>query len=465
MINTFDTIAAIATPFGESGIGIVRVSGSNALNILREVFRFSKKEKKISDIGTYTLHHGYIFDKEMQNEIDEVLVSIMKAPKTYTREDIVEINCHGGWLPLKKTFELILTNGGRLAEPGEFTKRALLNGRINIIQAEAVLETIRSKNEKGLSLSIKKIRGELNSTILDLKNNLLAINSYIEKELNFMDNDQDNSDELIKNKLWEFSLKINNLIEDNVKQSKLVRGFNASIVGRTNVGKSTLLNYLCDDELSIVSKIPGTTRDIINEELIIGGYSFKLSDTAGIKIPENKVEQLSIRKAFKKINESDIILYMIDITGFNKIDYNILKNIKNNIDIVYIINKSDLTGNLKNCYNSFSAYPDIESKKWLCVSAKTGEGIAKLKNTLKDFHIANESGIRDNVLLNERQYVIFNKIKNIIQTALDLVNNNNLMELVSEEIREALAQLNIITGNILTENTLNDVFQNFCIGK
>ncbi|MGA1823278.1 MAG: tRNA uridine-5-carboxymethylaminomethyl(34) synthesis GTPase MnmE [bacterium] len=463
-VFNFDTIAAISTPFGESGIGIVRLSGKNSIDILKKIFTTSTSEK-LKKIKSHSLHYGFIIDPFTHIEIDEVLVSVMRAPKTYTKEDIIEINCHGGWLPLKKTLELVLQNGARLATPGEFTKKAFLNGRIDITQAEAVLDIIRSKNEISLYNSIKGIKGNLRFLIYEIRDKLININALIENEISFNDTEEETNASLIKKKLHKLNTEVEAILNDSFKQSKIINGMKILILGKANVGKSSLLNFLCNDESSIISDIPGTTRDIIKEEIIINGYYFTVYDSAGIKIPENDIERLCIKKTFQYINKSDIIIYLIDADrGYEKKDHLILKNIGNE-NILYVINKCDLKCTLSDCYKTFINFSNCKSMKWFEISSKTGEGISNLKNELSNIQKNNEKNICEAIMLNERQYSLLKGVHGSIDLALDLLNNNFGFEFVSEKIRDGLINLDLITGSNITEDTMNAIFDNFCVGK
>ena len=464
VLDNFETIAAISTPFGESGIGIVRLSGNNSINILKKIFT-TNDYNKFDKIKSHTLHYGFIIDPKKHIEIDEVLISIMKAPKTYTKEDIIEINCHGGWMPLRKTLELVLKNGARLATPGEFTKRAFLNGRIDITQAEAVLEIIRSKNESSLHNSIKRIKGDLKYLICELREKLINIHALVEKEICFNDAEEETNTFLIQKKMNKFKNELGDILNDSWKQSKIINGMKILIIGKANVGKSSLLNCLCNDESSIISDTPGTTRDIVKEEIIINGYYFTVCDSAGIKTPENNVERLCIKKTFKYINKSDIILYLIDADrGIDKRDQLILKNIDNK-NILYVINKCDLERCLSDCYKTFINFSNLKSKEWIEISSKTGEGINNLKNKLLNIQKSNENSIREAIMLNERQYCLLKEVNSAIDSAINLIKDKFGLEFISEKIKEGLTNLDLITGNNITEDSINTIFENFCIGK
>ncbi|MGA1869216.1 MAG: tRNA uridine-5-carboxymethylaminomethyl(34) synthesis GTPase MnmE [bacterium] len=463
--DSFETIAAISTPFGESGIGIVRLSGIHSFMIIKKIFVPSNSKSPLIFSKSHTIHHGFIIDPDKHTEIDEVLVTLMKAPKTYTREDIIEINCHGGLLPLRKTLDLALQYGARLAMPGEFTKRAFLNGRIDITQAEAVLDIIRSKNDYFLRNSLKQIKGDLRDLILVLRNKLISIYALVEKKLDFQDDDNEFSLLDISTKLNHFHNELEIILGNSVKQNRLINGMKVVIIGKANVGKSSLLNSLCENDTSIICDIPGTTRDIVKEEVVLKGYFFTICDTAGIKIPENIVERLSIKKTYQYINKSDIVLYLIDTErGINKTDFLILKNIKKKY-ILYIINKYDLENSLSTCYNTFEKYPEFKSIEWLKISAKTGYGLLNLKKKLISYRKNDEENIQEALMLNERQYFLLKEVRRSIYTTINLLKNNHGLELISESIKEGLKKLDFITGNSISEDTLNNIFKNFCIGK
>jgi tRNA modification GTPase len=307
-----DTIAAISTPLGEGGIGIVRLSGDRAIEIADEIFS-SPKGIPLRSVPSHTIHYGFIKDNNIK--IDEVLVSVMRAPKSYTREDIVEINCHGGMVPLRKVLELVLAKGARLAEPGEFTKRAFLNGRISIDQAEAVCDIIRAKTELSLSSALGRLEGRFSKPISEMKERLLDIMARIEVAIDFPDYEEETiTKEELNKVLREVSDKIGYFLKYGKDGRIIHEGLKVAIIGKPNVGKSTLLNSLLQESRVIVTPIPGTTRDLIKEELEIEGIPFRVIDTAGLRHPKDVVEQIGVERSLEAAKGADLILFVVDIS-------------------------------------------------------------------------------------------------------------------------------------------------------
>ncbi|MEA3454063.1 MAG: tRNA uridine-5-carboxymethylaminomethyl(34) synthesis GTPase MnmE, partial [Candidatus Caldatribacteriota bacterium] len=345
-----DTIAAISTPIGESGIGIVRISGPKTLEIAQEVFRDKNLNKtKIKSFFSHTVHYGFVIDPKSGEKIDEVILVLMKKPQTYTREDTVEFNCHGGILSLRKVLETLINCGARMAEPGEFTKRAFLNGRIDLSQAEAVIDLIQAKTEKSLSSSLAQLGGSLKKKIVNLRNRLIKISAEIEAPMDFPDQDiKEISPKKVEENIIYILKEVNYLIETLDYGKILKEGINALIVGKANVGKSSLFNTLLRENRSIVTHIPGTTRDTIEELINIKGIAFKIIDTAGLKNPENIIEKISIKRMMKHLKESKIILAMFDTSiPLSSEDKEVIKEInkENNEskNVIVIENKIDLS--------------------------------------------------------------------------------------------------------------------------
>lgn len=452
-----DTIAAISTPRGEGGISIVRMSGQDSLNILEKIFK--PKNKKVSELKNYSINYGHIIDNE--HIIDEVLVSIMKAPNTYTRENIIEINCHGGYLVTEKVLEVVLKNGARIAEIGEFTKRAFLNGRIDLSQAEAVMDIITAKTELSMKSAMTQSQGRLSTEINNLRKEALDILALIEYAVDFTEDDEE-PDETIPVKVKEDVItlrgKVNNLI-DTADEGKLIRdGLSMVIVGKPNVGKSSLLNALLNEKRAIVTDIAGTTRDVIEEYINLDGIPVRLVDTAGIRETEDVVEKIGVEKSKEKINEADLVILMLDTSReLDEEDKEIIDYIKDKKYIV-LLNKVDLDRKL-----SSEIVDNLENK--IELSAKTGFGIDALKSKIKDLFFNGSIDAESVMVTNTRHKEALYRASGNLDGALNGLNNNEFLDLVSIYVTSALRALGEITGAELEEDLVNKIFAEFCCGK
>lgn len=457
-----DTIAAISTAPGEGGIGIVRISGTESLNILDKVFK-SSRNKKTSDFGSYTLRYGYIVSPQDGSVVDEVLVSFMKSPHTYTREDMVEINCHGGTIPVKKILETVLKNGARLAEPGEFTKRAFLNGRIDLSQAEAVIDIIRSKTEVSMNTALRQLEGKLSKGLKPLKDKLLNIMSHIEASIDFPEDD-------IEDVLYE-ELKDNcDLIVDGLDlmiksadTGKILReGLNTIIIGKPNVGKSSLLNALLEENRAIVTDIPGTTRDIIEEYLNIRGIPINIIDTAGIRDTEDKVEKIGVERTKEYFNRADLVIFVLDssdmITYEDEEIFSLIKDKK----CIVLINKVDMPRRL-----DMEAVERLAGgKKIIEASVKEGLGIDLIKDEIYNIVYSGEVKYSNDVLVtNVRHKDLLMKARLSMIGALDTLKATMPLDLVSIDIRQCLEHIGEITGETVQDDVIHRIFSQFCIGK
>lgn len=455
----FDTIAAISTPRGEGGIGIVRISGNEALDILAKIF-VPKSLKEISELKNFTINYGHLYE-ENGKLLDESLVSIMKGPKTYTKEDIVEINCHGGYLITEKVLELVLRYGARHAEQGEFTRRAFLNGRIDLTQAEAVMDLIHSKTDKSISLSLDQLRGDLKEQILILKKLLLDVAAHINVVLDYPEEGID--DPLPKNLLENLETVMdtsNKLIASYTKGKMIKEGVKTAIVGKPNVGKSSLLNAILKEERAIVTHIAGTTRDIIEEVINIKGIPLVLVDTAGIRTTEDIVENIGVEKSIEQIEKADLILFVIDGSSeLSSEDLKIYEHLSNK-KTIGIINKTDLEQK-----SDFKSLKDI--KNWIEISAKEQIGIQQMEDQIYSTIIKDE--INDSsqkiVITNIRHKSALEKTKDAIRNIFETINSGLPMDLIAVDLKEALDSLSEVTGEISTEDLLDHVFSNFCVGK
>ncbi|SHF21664.1 tRNA uridine-5-carboxymethylaminomethyl(34) synthesis GTPase MnmE [Caloramator proteoclasticus] len=456
-----DTIAAISTPVGEGGIGIVRMSGKDSLSIIEKVFK-SYKGKNVKDMKSYTMMYGFIIDPNTDEKIDEVIISYMKAPNTYTREDIVEINCHGGVVAVKRILSLVLKNGARLAEPGEFTKRAFLNGRIDLSQAEAVIDLIRAKTSESMHIALEQSQGKLSQRIKDIMNRLLGILAHIEASVDFPEDDIENvvSSKII-NDSNEIIKELEHLIK-NAETGKILReGLNTSIVGKPNVGKSSLLNALLEEKRAIVTDIPGTTRDVIEEYINIRGIPVKIIDTAGIRETQDIVEKIGVEKSKEYIEKSDLIIFMIDSSRpLDDEDLEIIELIKNK-KVIVVINKIDLPMEL----NLDIIKSNFNEENIVFASINTEKGVEDIKQKIEDFVFSGEVKSKDIFVTNVRHKDILFKAKESILKGIETIELGLPLDIASVEYKDAYLKLGEITGDTAAEDIIDRIFSDFCIGK
>ncbi len=485
-----DTIVAISTPLGVSGIGIVRLSGDKAISIAEKIFFPRNKKKIVSQLPTFTVHLGYIIDNG--EILDEVLMTIMRKPHSYTCEDVVEFSCHGGPVILKRVVELCISLGARLAEPGEFTKRAFLNGRIDLSQAEAVCELINAKTLLQNRLATYSLLGGVRKNIENIVEEFKNLMAEVELLLDFSDEDDTTKVdlELVVKKTKYLKEKILEMVNNSERIVPISIGVNVAIVGKTNVGKSSLLNILLNYERAIVSEIPGTTRDTVSETINFYNVPLKIIDTAGIREhSQDVIEKIGMERTKRSVEEADIILFMLDAS--RKVDYEdqlvvniIIDVIKEKFSkkiVIPILNKIDLcneeqlnslTTDLDKFFYQFSNFPEIKVTKLVQISCKTRVGMDKLEQMIisclglensleKSFSQDTEPSM---FVSNLRQLEILKSVYNEVNNALNLDIKKNL-ELFCEHVRLATKELMKITGGELTEDVLNLIFSKFCIGK
>ncbi|WP_186431127.1 tRNA uridine-5-carboxymethylaminomethyl(34) synthesis GTPase MnmE [Clostridium sp. BSD9I1] len=459
-MKEFDTIAAIATVLGEGGISIIRISGSKSLDIVDSIFK-GKNNRNLLDISPYSMRYGFIIEKETEDILDEVLVTYMKGPRSYTAEDTVEINCHGGVTPTKRIFQEIIKAGARVAEPGEFTKRAFLNGRIDLSQAEAVIDIIRAKTELSMKSAVLQSNGRISKEIDSLRNRLLQTIAHIEATVDFP---EDDLEEVTSNQV---SIQVENIINEvsellsTADEGKILReGLNVVIVGKPNVGKSSLLNALLKEQRAIVTEVPGTTRDVIEEYINLDGVPIKIIDTAGIRETEDIVEKIGVEKSKEKIIEADLIIFMIDLSReLDDEDKEIMDYIRDKKYIV-LLNKSDLENKVvKEDLAGLNLKYIIES------SAKSGKGLDELKDSIKELFFKGEVKNQDIIITNARHKEALIRAKESLSSALDTLNNTLAIDLSSIDIRDAWSRLGEITGDTLEEDIIDKIFSEFCLGK
>ncbi len=459
-----ETIAAISTATGNGGIGIIRMSGKNCFEILEKIFKTNKNKKlDISNIKGYTMQYGYIINSETNEIIDEVLVSFFKSPKSYTRENMCEINSHGGMVVEKRILEQCLINGANLAEPGEFTKRAFLNGRIDLCEAESIIDIINSKTEKEAKASINQLQGYLSENISNIRHELLDIMADIEASIDYPEYDIEEVTNKKAIKLLEnVKLELEQLKESFNTGKILKDGIKTAIIGRPNAGKSSLLNTILKEERAIVSDIEGTTRDTIEELVTIKGIPLKLVDTAGIRNTKDKIEEIGVEKALKVAEDADLILAIFDNSKeLNEEDIKILDLVKNKNSII-LLNKIDLEESKLENEIKFTK----TGKKIIKISTKNREGIEDLYKEIENMFNIKEIDIDNGKLITNIRHKnqIECGIKNINE-AINAINLNLPIDIISIYIKQTLEDLGKITGENVTEDIINEIFSKFCLGK
>ncbi len=456
-----DTIAAIATPPGRGAIGVIKVSGDKALEILQKIFQPAKPR---SHFESHRFYYGFVVDPETGEKIDEVLVVYMKKPYSYTREDVVEIHAHSGYINLRKILELVLREGARPAQPGEFTLRAFLNGRIDLAQAEAIEEIISARSERALKLAISGLSGRLSEKVNLLREKLLFALAQVESAIDFPEEDIEimNPPEIIELIKREIIPEIEELIQ-SYEEGKIYReGINLVISGKPNVGKSSLMNALLKEERAIVTPIPGTTRDFLEEEAYLKGLPVKLIDTAGLRETEDPVEKIGVERAFQKLKEADLVLFLIDVTEPpNEEVLNLYEKVKEYPHLT-VLNKIDITPNyLEEWKNFFKNKEEI-----IEISVKEEINLDLLSQRIYEKIVSEKATSIPEVVPNLRQKTALEKAKRHLEDALrELRKKEPLPELVSIEIRSAISALSEIIGEVTTEDLLSEIFSRFCIGK
>ena len=453
----FDTIAAISTPKGEGGIGIIRISGDKSFEILDKIFKPKNPNK---DLGFYQFNYGFIHDGE--KVIDESMVVRMKAPKTYTCEDVVEINCHGGQFVTQKVLELVLKNGARHAEQGEFTKRAFMNGRIDLSQAEAVMDLIQGKTEKSISLSLDQLRGDLRDKINSFKKALLDITAHVNVVLDYPEEGIDDPLPIeLRDNLEAVYEEATRLIESYDKGKKIKEGIKTVIVGKPNVGKSTLLNSLLREERAIVTHVAGTTRDVIEEVINIKGIPLVLVDTAGIRQTDDIVENIGVEKSKEFIEKADLVLLVLDASReLEDEDREVINQInENHKKVIVLFNKIDLERKIDLDEYNFENIVEI--------SAQKNVGIEDMEEKIYSFIVDEkvEDSSEKLIITNVRHKTALEKTKDAIRNIFETIDMGLPMDLISVDLKEALDSLSEITGEISSEDILDHVFGNFCVGK
>lgn len=460
MLYNTDTIAAIATPLTSSGIGIIRISGSEAINVAGKMFEPATQGKMLSRQKTYTIHYGYICDGN--EKIDEVILLLMRGPHSYTAEDTVEIDCHGGVMVMKKILELAVKCGARLAEPGEFTKRAFLNGRIDLSQAEAVIDVIQSKNEYALQSSVSQLSGSMSRKIKSLREKLIYEIAFIESAL-------DDPEHISLEGYPERLRKVLNPIEKELKESIgtfdngriMTEGIKTVILGKPNAGKSSLMNVLLGEERAIVTEIAGTTRDTLEENIRMRGISLNLIDTAGIRETEDVVEKIGVERARRIADEADLILYVVD--GSRKLDEDdreILELVKGR-KVIVLLNKTDLEPVITEKELSAACGQEV-----IPVSAKEEQGIEKLEEKIQEMFLQGNLDFNDQVVLtNVRHKTAMEEALKSLKLVETSIDNEMPEDFFSIDLMDAYEHLGTIIGESLEEDLVNEIFSHFCMGK
>jgi len=448
-----DTIAAISTALGVGAISIIRVSGPESIEIVNKIY----KGKDLTKVNSHTINYGHIVDKD--EIIDEVLVSVMKSPRTFTAEDVVEINSHGGISTTNKVLELLLTNGARLAEPGEFTKRAFLNGRIDLVEADGIMNIISSKTEKSRKLSINQLSGKVSNNIKDLRNKLVAIISNIEVNIDYPE--YEDIEVMTNDKIYPALLSFKDELKQIIKKSeegKLINeGINLGIIGRPNVGKSSLLNNLLEEEKAIVTDIEGTTRDIVEGTINLNGIILNIIDTAGIRETDNIVEKIGVEKSKNIINECDLVILILNYNEeLTKEDLELLDKIKNKKHII-LVNKTDLDKKID---------LDKLDTKYLKISVKDNTGIEELKQEIINLFNLGELETDDLTYLTDaRSIALLKKSLDYINESLNSIDNREPIDIVEFHVKDAWETLGEIIGETYKEELLDELFSRFCLGK
>ena len=459
MNNFDDTIAAIATPIGEAGIGIIRLSGNHAVDMADSIFA-ARGGKNLGDVDSHSITYGFIIDPVSKDKIDEVLVTVMRAPRTYTREDVVEINCHGGIIPIKTVLGLLLKAGVRMAEPGEFTKRAFLNGRIDLSQAEAVIDIIKAGSEQAERLALSQLEGKLSKRITSLQERIKTLVALIEAQIDFP---EDEIETVRKAEMLQTMRSIRkelSQLSDGYESGRFFReGVAAAIVGKPNVGKSSLLNALLEKDRAIVTEIPGTTRDVIEDTLNIGGLPLRVMDTAGIRETHNLAEAEGIKRSLRAIDGADIVIAVLDgSASIDDADEELLRAVAHKKTII-LVNKCDVRS------PDFALPAGV--KDIVEASALTGDGIGNLKDMIYSVCISSSVRIDTEtpLITNIRHKHSLDRASAALDEAITSFEGNIPLEVVAMYVREALDEIGAIIGTVTTDDILDKIFSEFCIGK
>ncbi|MCI3028562.1 tRNA uridine-5-carboxymethylaminomethyl(34) synthesis GTPase MnmE [Desemzia sp. C1] len=458
----FDTIAAISTPPGEGAIGIVRLSGEEAIAVADRVYKLGSKQ--LADQTSHTIHYGNIVNPKTNDTVDEVMVTVMRAPKTFTREDVVEINCHGGILAVNQVLQIVLQNGARLAEPGEFTKRAFLNGRIDLSQAEAVMDLIRAKTDKAMYVALQQLDGNLSNLIRNLRSEILDTLAQVEVNIDYPEYDdvEEMTSILLIEKAKQVKAAVQQLLE-TASQGKILReGLATAIIGRPNVGKSSLLNYLLREEKAIVTDIAGTTRDVIEEYVSVKGVPLRLIDTAGIRETEDIIEKIGVERSRKALVDADLILLVFNQNEPLTDEDKALIEATNQNHRIIILNKMDLPNKLDLEELEFLVGEDAIVK----TSVLTQSGVDVLESKIADLFFSGNTGEKDATYVsNVRHIALLNDAETALDDVIDGVESGMPVDLVQIDMTRCWDLLGEITGDSVQDELLTQLFSQFCLGK
>ncbi|RBP05003.1 tRNA uridine-5-carboxymethylaminomethyl(34) synthesis GTPase MnmE [Rossellomorea aquimaris] len=459
----FDTIAAISTPMGEGAIAIVRLSGDQAFDIGDEVFK-GMKGTSMKEFASHTIHYGHIIDPDTEQVVEEVMVSVMRGPKTFTREDIIEINCHGGLVSVNKVLQLVLKNGARLAEPGEFTKRAFLNGRIDLSQAEAVMDLIRAKTDRAMNVALNQMEGRLSNLIRKLRQEILETLAHVEVNIDYPE--YDDVEEMTHHVLLEKSKHVRDEIDELVRtseQGKILReGLSTVIIGRPNVGKSSLLNSLVHENKAIVTDIPGTTRDVIEEYVNVRGVPLRLVDTAGIRETEDIVERIGVERSRQVLKEADLILLVLNYADELTPEDEQLFEAVRGMDVIVIVNKTDLPQKI----DIDKVRKLAENHQLVTTALLEEQGIDELEEAISSLFFAGsiESGDMTYVS-NSRHIALLNQASLSINEAINSVEMGTPIDIAQIDLTRTWELLGEIIGESVHESLIDQLFSQFCLGK
>lgn len=458
----FDTIAAISTPPGEGGIGIVRISGDEAIEIADKLYSMGKKS--LADQDTHTIHYGKVVNPKTGDIVDEVMVSVMRAPKTYTREDVVEINSHGGILVVNKVLQVVLNNGARLAESGEFTKRAFLNGRIDLSQAEAVMDMIRAKTDRAMHVAVDQLDGQMARLIRDLRQKILDTLAQVEVNIDYPEYDdvEEMTSQLLEDKAREVKADIQKLLE-TAQQGKILReGLATAIIGRPNVGKSSLLNTLLRQDKAIVTDVAGTTRDVIEEYVNVKGVPLKLIDTAGIRETDDEVEKIGVDRSRQAIQQADLILLVFNQSEKLTAEDEALIEATKGQNRIILLNKTDLDQQL----NVDKLSQLIANDPIVSTSMMTQAGMDELQDKIAELFFSGQTGERDATYVsNTRHIALLEEAEDALSEVLNGIALDMPVDLVQIDMRRAWDLLGEITGDSVQDELITKLFSQFCLGK
>ncbi|MBQ2994077.1 MAG: tRNA uridine-5-carboxymethylaminomethyl(34) synthesis GTPase MnmE [Peptococcaceae bacterium] len=456
-----DTITALVTAVGESSVGIIRISGPEATNIANKIYK-GKTDFKTAE--SHTVHYGYVYDEKNDKKIDEAIFLLMRGPRSFTGEDVVEVQCHGGMVVLKQTLQLILSCGARLAEQGEFSKRAFLNGRLDLAQAESIMDIVQAKTERGVDLALSQLQGSLSGMVRELRADLLELVAFIQADIDYPDDDIERlTPEEYQSRVANLKDQIASVLQ-NAQKGKIIRdGLRVVIAGKPNVGKSSLLNALLGQERAIVTDIPGTTRDVIEEYINLNGIPLKIVDTAGIRETDNLVEQIGVDKAQQFVKNADLVLYVVDaLQGLTEEDTQMLDEIKNQ-HVIYLMNKSDvgITDEARAAFaDAIGGAPVLE------ISAREKLGLDQLEQRIMDLFFSGTLEVQNDIMVtNVRHIQILEESVAHMEGFLTGLMLGMSVDFLVIDLQNAWEKLGKITGETVEEDLLDQIFSKFCLGK